>query len=303
MIKNKSFLWKKYLLRAFAAVFLTMSLALASFHMLAPRMLLHPTKRLCQVDYDPTKFQATALNGFDDIILQGYESMRGDSSKGTLILLHGIGGCARSMLGLSEILRKAGYNSIALDNRAHGRSGGEYCTYGYYEKYDVKAIVDYILEQYPDEYVGIWGNSLGGAIAIQALELDERIQFGIIESTFSDFRTIVLDYKKRLFGVRVPFLADYAIARASKIADFEAEAIRPMESVKEIEQPVFIAHGDKDQRIDVSYGKTLFENLNSAEKELLIVEGGRHSGLSRVVGEEYWKTIINFIEKTKRDEK
>ncbi|MEM0995205.1 MAG: alpha/beta fold hydrolase [Bacteroidota bacterium] len=270
-------------------------IALLGFHFFAPQMILQPTKRMCRLEDEARRYEPVAIEGANGIILQGYESTA-PSKKGTIILVHGIGGCGRSMLGLSRILGTIGYGVIAFDNRAHGSSGGHYCTYGYYEKYDIKAVVDYLLTKTPDAQIGIWGNSLGGAIAIQALELDERIAFGITESTFTDFRTIVLDYKERLFGIRVPLLADYAILRASKIGNFNAENIRPIESVKNVEQPVLIAHGDQDRRINVTYGKTLFNNLASEEKELIIVEGGKHAGLSRVAGDSYLEKIVAFID-------
>jgi len=34
--------------------------------------------------------------------------------------------------------QKAGLGVIAYDNRAHGNSGGEPCTYGFYEKEDLQ---------------------------------------------------------------------------------------------------------------------------------------------------------------------
>ena len=109
-----------------------------------------------------------------------------DSIRGVMILVHGIGGCKESFLSLANRLANQGIASVLFDNRAHGQSGGQYSTYGFYEKKDISRIIDHIKEQDNQIPIGIWGNSLGGAIAIQSMEYDKRIHFGIIESTFTD---------------------------------------------------------------------------------------------------------------------
>lgn len=139
---------------------------------------------------------------------------------------------------------------------------------------------------------------MGGAIAIQSLEYDERIEFGIIESTFTELNQIVFDYKRRIlkgFGIRS--ISDYALKRAGKVADFEPLKIRPIESVKNIEQPVFLAHGDSDPNISFSYGEQLFNDLKSTDKEFTLVKNGGHFNLFDKGGKEYKEKIFAFIER------
>ena len=146
--------------------------------------------------------------------------------------------------------------------------------------------------------IGIWGNSLGGAIAIQTLEFDGRIDFGIIESTFTELPQIVFDYKKRLlkgFGIRS--LSDFALKKAGKIAEFDPEKIQPIESVKKIEQPVFMAHGDADINILPKYGKALYDNLKSKEKVFTLIEGAGHLNIYEKGGITYKNKIMNFIDR------
>ena len=137
-------------------------------------------------------------------------------------------------------------------------------------KKDIAQIVDKIKARQPNLPVGIWGNSLGGAIAIQALEFDERIKFGIIESTFTELNQIVFDYKKRILkGIGLKFLSDYALKKAGEIANFKPFKVQPIESVKNIEQPIFIAHGDADENISSKYGQQLFDKLKSKDKQFI----------------------------------
>ncbi len=270
-----------------------------SVHAIAPRMIVKPPKNIGKDSSQRLNLKSKKVNVEieNGNFLDGYwVSSTIDTTYGVIILVHGIGGNKESFLGLSKRLSKLGIASVLFDNRAHGQSGGEYCTYGHLEKVDISKIVDFILKKDSRLKVGIWGNSLGGAIAIQALEFDSRISFGIIESTFTDLNQIVFDYKKRILkGFGVKFLSDYALKRAGKIAGFDANKIKPLESVEIIHQPVLIAHGNSDDNIDFKYGKQLFQNLASVDKQFVEVDGGEHFGLFDTGGDEYVQKLMAFI--------
>ena len=122
---------------------------------------------------------------------------------------------------LSTFLSKNGYNSVALDLRAHGESEGQFCTFGVKEIKDVKALMDYLIKNEDIEDIGIWGQSLGGAVALQALGYDNRIKFGIVESTFTDYKTIVNDYFHLNAGFSFAPFSNYLANRAASIAGFD----------------------------------------------------------------------------------
>ena len=67
-----------------------------------------------------------------------------------------------------------------LNLRGHGESRGTYCTFGYKEKYDIVSVIDEImLDKRLSKNIGIWGQSLGGAIALQTMAIDKRIKYGV----------------------------------------------------------------------------------------------------------------------------
>ncbi|MDA9066658.1 lysophospholipase [bacterium] len=242
-------------------------------------------------------FEKMNVLGIDSVQLDSYlVSPKNDSIKGIVILIHGIGSCKEQFIDLARKFADEQIGSFIFDLRAHGKSQGEYCTYGFQEKYDVQNIVSKLKSHYPNLPIGIIGSSLGGAVAIQALELDERIQFGVIECTFGQLDQIVFDYQKRFtFGVGFKFITDIALERAGEIADFDPEKIRPINSVKQIEQPMFIAHGDKDIHISPEYGKALYDNLASIDKHFELLKGADHNYIHQIGGAEYSRKVLNFI--------
>lgn len=236
------------------------------------------------------------FQSFDHTKLEGLYGKTTQKSKGTMILLHGIRGYKEHFIPLAQQLQDSGYNTLALDLRAHGSSGGEYCTYGYYEKKDIKSAVDFLLRQpRADSNLGVWGQSLGGAIALQSLAYDERLKFGVVESTFSDLETIVQDYSERMFGFSIPWVNEYALSRASDLAHFDPEQVSPRSSAKRITQPMLITHGTADKHIRFEYGKANFDNLSSQHKVFLPIPGAVHHNVWTIGGKEYQNQIFQFL--------
>lgn len=244
----------------------------------------------------PPNFEYVTITTQDKLDLQGiFAHSQKDTLRGTIILLHGIRGYKEHFTPLSQDLNNRGYHTLSLDLRAHGESEGQYCTFGYYEKHDVQSAVDFLLNEKQLTHIGIWGQSLGGAIALQALAIEPRLEFGIVESTFSDFSTIVRDYSENTIGIRIPWLNDYLIYRAGQIAEFEPDSVRPSESSKLITQPMFIAHGDQDKRIKMSYGRKNFNRLSSIKKRFKIVKGANHLNLWQAGGDQYFEQLHIFL--------
>ena len=266
-----------------------------------PYAILKP-KRL-HLDVDPITISTnyTPLS----ISLNELDSLRGFlfkplaiKPKATLILVHGIGGAKEHFFPLAKRLTKDGYNALVMDNRAHGASDGAYATYGFKEKHDISLLVNYLKEQDPYIKIGIWGSSMGGAIAIQAMEHDPRIEFGVVESTFLNLEQIVYDYQKRFSaGIGLRFLTDYVIERAGVLAGFDPKKVSPENAIKKIAQPMFLAHGDEDERIAFAYGEKLFKNLAAKDKTFELVPGAGHLNLGAIGGEQYYKKVLSFIER------
>ena len=213
----------------------------------------------------------------------------------TIIMVHGIGGCKEHFIPAAKRLIDAGFNVVLFDLRAHGESSGEYCTLGYQERGDISTLLDTVLQRHPHIKPGILGNSLGGAIALQTLAAEPRLQFGIIESTFHDMKSVSVEYGRDYFGFRSPWLAEYTLKKSSAIAHFPALDIQPFKSARQVHQPVFMAHGDADDKIPIAFGKINFESLASTRKQWYTVHGAGHFGLWETGGAAYWAAMIGFL--------
>ena len=221
---------------------------------------------------------------------------QGDSVRGTVIMLHGIGSCKETQFSRAKILAGNGFNSVALDLRAHGESEGEYCTFGFYEKNDIATVVDTIQRLTNGKPVGIWGASLGGAVALQAMGADRRIAFGIIESTFDEFEKVAVEYgADMMLGFRSKWLTDRVIGKSGDIARFDPQQVKPVVSAAEINRPMLFMHGDHDDKIPIEFGRRNYEAVPSAQKQWIVVPGGGHSNIWRMYGDQLTVRTVDFL--------
>jgi pimeloyl-ACP methyl ester carboxylesterase len=109
-----------------------------------------------------------------------YTVSTGGQPKGSVLMVHDIGDSRASLLKIAKELATVGYDVVLTDLRTHGRSTGEYFTYGAKEKQDLKVIMDQLLrDNTVNPNVFAFGEGLGGSIAIGYAAIDPNCQ-GVI---------------------------------------------------------------------------------------------------------------------------
>ena len=101
----------------------------------------------------------------------------------TVILRHGSGETATSVLPHASVLARHGFGVLLADARGHGSSAGEAMDFGWYGDRDISAALDYLSTR-PEvdmEKVAVVGMSMGGEEAIGAIGADQRIAAVIAE--------------------------------------------------------------------------------------------------------------------------
>jgi Dipeptidyl aminopeptidases/acylaminoacyl-peptidases len=217
-------------------------------------------------------------------------------SQGTIFLLHGIGSCKVSMLPMAKLLTSNGFNCVLYDSRANGESGGINCTFGYFEKRDLSNYIDSALVRFPSSKpYAVFGTSLGAAVAVQALADDRRLVCGIAESPFANLRDVIRDYFAEMIHFHLDIIPDESLKYSERIAHFIVDSVQPALSAFRITQPTMIIHGNEDKKISAHYGRQVFDNLHSLQKQWYLISGGNHNNLRNIGGSEYEHNIITFF--------
>ena len=132
--------------------------------------LLHPHRRPMSAGPPPGCENVTFAGGVG--ALRGWRCGAVGERRGTLVYLHGVADNRTSGAGILTRFAAQGFDSIAYDSRAHGESDGDVCTYGYYEKDDLRQVLDGTAAG----PVVLIGTSLGGAVALQHAPRDRRVR-------------------------------------------------------------------------------------------------------------------------------
>lgn len=270
------------------------------FHFIGPRMIV--ARRSLKV-YPPIsnfniKVDTIELKSKDGLKLSGlYVKSNLDTTYAAIVYIHGIGGMKDHYLAKAEEMANQGYAAMLVDLRGHGNSEGDYMTFGYNEVDDVKRFTKAAKLKEPYSKLGIWGQSLGGSIALQMLAADTLIDFGIVESTYSTFDDVVYAYSKRIFKINLGWFNDYVIWRAQSVASFDKSKVHPIDACKNINQAVLLVHGSQDDRISIDYAEANFAAIKSNNKEFITVKGANHINVWKVGGADYKNIVLNFIKK------
>ena len=118
----------------------------------------------------------------------------GDKNNPTVILVHGLGGNRYTNYPLAEMFLQKGYNVLTYDQRSSNENTAQYTTFGYWEKYDLIDYIDYVYSHAPEQVIGIWGTSFGGATAGLAMgdkDVENKVDFLILDCPVSDMKWMV----------------------------------------------------------------------------------------------------------------
>src|SRR5258706_11743337 len=196
--------------------------------------LLHPYRRHLIEPLPPTCREATFAG--DVVTLQGWRCSASPAPRGTVVYLHGVADNRVSGSGVVDRFGRRGFDVVAYDSRAHGESGGDVCTYGFFEKRDLHRVLDSLA---PGPIVLI-GTSLGAAVALQEAAQDPRVTAVVAAETFSDLRTVAAERAPFFFSAGV---IARAIALAEQQGRFQIDPVSPGAAAAAIKQPGPLVHG------------------------------------------------------------
>jgi pimeloyl-ACP methyl ester carboxylesterase len=220
--------------------------------------------------------------------LEGWLFQPGAAGPGVVVVyLHGISDNRQSGLGVAHRLLPRGYAVLAFDARAHGRSGGEACSYGYHERHDVSRALDAL----GGPRAVLLGHSLGAAVALQAAAVDPRIEAVVAVSTFSDLRSIV-EERARWF-LLPPRYVTSALARAGELGRFPPEEASPVLSAARVRVPVLLLHGAADAKTPPHHSQRVAAALGGPKRLVLLPGVGHDEILGRP---EAWSEIDAFLD-------
>lgn len=217
----------------------------------------------------------------------------GRPGAGAVLLLHGMGASRVDMLGRARFLAAAGYSVLLVDFRGHGDSSDARTTYGALESHDARAAVEFLRESLPRERIGVIGISMGGAAALLG-PAPLPVQALVLESVYPTIADAVRDRLRAWLGPLGRAFTPSVLAWLFPREGVTADALRPIDRIREQTAPVFLLAGADDRYTTLEESRALFAHAREP-KVLWEVDGAAHVDLHAFSRAEYERRVGAFL--------
>jgi len=232
----------------------------------------------------------------DGVTISGW-FLPGDDDKAAVILAHGYAGNRLQMLEQARFLNQAKYPVILFDFRNHGMSGGDFTSFGYFEKRDLLAVTKWVSERLKDRPIVVWGVSMGAACALMAAKELTGLSAVIAESSYDTFE----NSSKRHFELWSPrtvlihpALLSIVFLFYRELGGIEVDDAKPIQSVTALGGlPILFVAGRNDElmRPEMVQG---ISQAHPGPARFYIGEGG-HAEVFAKDGKNYRRKVLEFL--------
>ena len=192
-------------------------------------------------------------------------SLAGGKSRGTILLIHGFRQSKSSMMTLASQLSDTGYDVVLPDLRRHGRSTGQYFTYGAREKTDLAAVMGRLIDDGTvNENLYVYGRRMGGSVAIQFAAIHPKCLGVIALLPHAGPASVLADDPD--FWTLSNSQMQSTMEAGARLADFELAEADTIAAARRLNCPLMILYRSNPMKPQAENdSKAIFEAAGSAK--------------------------------------
>jgi alpha-beta hydrolase superfamily lysophospholipase len=218
--------------------------------------------------------------------------------RGVILLFPGLRANRLSMVERAELLRVAGYSTLLIDFQGTGESPGDAITFGSRERFDVQAAARFAAARLPHEPIGVIGASLGGAATILAAPA-LNIQAAVLEAVYPSIDKAIVNRLAMRVGTLGTWLEPLLAWQLHPRLGVRPDDLRPVDHIDELDCPVLIIAGTRDEHTTVDDTRQLFAAAKEP-KELWVIDGATHQDFEQLAPDAYRTRILAFFARALR---
>lgn len=221
-----------------------------------------------------------------------------ETSKKTVICFHGY-----TSEGLNDystlalFYRENGFNLMIVDERAHGKSEGNYIGFGCLDRKDALCWIKEVVRlKGEDCEILLHGDSMGGATVLMTsgLELPGQVKAIVSDCAFTSAWEVFTSVLNRMYHLPAFPILHVANEMVIKKAGYSLKECNAKQEVARAKVPILFLHGEADSFVPCSMAYELYECCAS-KKKLVIIEGAGHVESCYRDEELFQNSIREFI--------
>ncbi|MGN0692272.1 MAG: alpha/beta hydrolase, partial [Oscillospiraceae bacterium] len=261
------------------------------------KKIIHPNKEWLMAQ----PLEHVTMKARDGITLHA-DYLPADTETDKLVIgFHGYTSCGSNDFStLSHYYHDRGYDCLIVDNRAHGKSEGDYIGFGILDRFDCISWVKYINERFGGaKKVLLHGISMGAATILMAAGMDElpdTVKCIVADCGFTSPYDVFAHILKRDYHLPPFPVMNINDMFCRKKAGYGFRDFSTLDSVKKAHCPILFIHGKDDDFVPTEMSLKNYEACTS-EKKFLIVENASHAASLYENQKLYEDTVTEFTEK------
>ena len=194
--------------------------------------------------------------------------------------------------------RESGQNTLVVDQRAHGRSGGTTITFGIRERLDCLSWVEYVNQRFGlDTPIFLSGVSMGAATVLMAseLELPANVRGIIADCPYFSPEAIIRKVCREDMHLPPALVMPFIRLVARLFGHFDLKESSAVQAVGNTTIPILLLHGEDDRFVPCDMSRDIFDAC-TGDKTRITFQGAGH-GLSYIVDtERYSEAVSRFVD-------
>jgi len=236
--------------------------------------------------------EAVAFSSQSGSVIHGWLS-HALSGRASVLLLPGVRANRLSMVSRAEFLHRAGYSTLLIDLQATGESKGDAITFGWRERFDVVAAVEYLNTRLPGRPVGVVGVSLGGAATLLATP-PLHVQAAVLEAVYPSIERAIVNRVEMRMGPLGRLAAPLLLLQLQPRLGVAAADLTPVNHIAQLACPLLVIGGTTDRHTTLDDTQLLFAAARDP-RELWLIQGAAHVDFLEFAGDAYRRRILAFF--------
>ncbi|CAM9680970.1 unnamed protein product, partial [Choristocarpus tenellus] len=218
-----------------------------------------------------------------------------------IVYMHGNSSARVEALPQLSLALGLGVTLVAFDFAGSGLSEGDHVSLGFYERDDLKAVIDYLRMSGKIGAIALWGRSMGAATALLHGDRDPSIAALVLDSAFTDLAQLAEEMveKGREAGLVVPGFVVKLVLRmirgtVSKTAGFNIKDLCPIAHADRTYIPALFVAGKDDDFIRPHHSQQIHDAY-AGDKNSIVVEGDHNSPRPRFLYDSVYIFLQNYL--------